>query len=752
MNSNILKSNKTKKLSLILQLILLSFTAALAQPCQTKFDHYKSAKNIVFVNKSILAPGIGNYYWNFGDGTPITPNNEYQLHHEYAQTGRYKVCLIDSTCPSVSMFCDSIKVSNTKAVVAGFTHLDLGNGSFIFYNSSIASNIPITTYQWDFGDGNMSNDKDTKHNYHSSGQYIVSLTILDSNNNFDIFYDTVNTMITVPCYADFNFQYVNNQFEFHNLSSSPDSMVTYQWFFGDGSNVNTQSNPTHRYNNAGNYNVTLLMKSATCQDTIQKTISQPDTSLCKINFSSSINFQKVLFTIKSNSSDPVLDKFIIDFGDNNHQKLIDGNSISHIYYDTGVYRVCVQSLVNLCGIELMQCDTIKITSLTSICNANFDLYDNEYTATLYNSSIAYGSPLPSNVSINWGDGTNYSGKDSGLFTHTYANEGSYNVTLTISNVAGCSDSLTKIVSVGPNYTLSGKITQGGLPAFYTGVTIYSYDSTSGLLYKGTYASTDQNGDYAINLKKGFYLVQADFAFDPFSNGFYLPTYYKNKLNWDMADVIYVQSDRSGIDINLIPFNYDSTGIGNISGLARYGAGVFDQNGPIKEGKPAEKMLIYLIDGNGKTVAYTHTNADGIFDFGRVPAGNYKVWGEMAGKQTQPVLTSINSSVNNVSGIKIIIGKNSLTSSVNEEANSIEPIEASIYPNPSKGLLNIECVNKNLSSVQVYDITGQLILENNIENDNSKVSLDISNNKNGLYIIKINSVEGNSIIKKVLKQD
>ncbi|MEI6879888.1 MAG: PKD domain-containing protein [Bacteroidota bacterium] len=751
MKNYIQKSNMSKKLALMLQLILLSFTTVMAQSCLPKFDYYKSAKNIVFVNQSTTPLGIGNYIWDFGDGTPLTINNEHQLNHVYAQTGKYKVCLIDSFCPTNTMFCDSIKVENSKEVEARFTHQDYGNGTFIFNNSSVASNYPIITYQWDFGDGNISNDKVVKHNYHSSGQYVVSLTVLDSGNNFDIFYDTVNTTVTVPCYADFNFQYVNNQFEFQNLSSSPDSLVGYQWYFGDASNVNTQANPTHGYNAIGNYTVTLVMKSATCSDTIQKRIYQPDTALCNIKFTSLVNYQKVLFNVTSNNQEPLFEKYLIDYGDLT-QDYMQTNSISHIYTDTGSYKVCVYSQINLCGIQLMSCDTIRIDSLTAICKANFELYDYEYSATLYNSSIAYGSSLPSNVNINWGDGSIYSGMDSGFFIHTYANEGSYSVTLTMNNMAGCSDSLTKIVSVGPNYTLSGKITQSGLPAFYSGVYVYSYDSISGLLYKNNYTSTDENGNYEIRLKKGYYLVQADFAFDPFNNGFYLPTYYKNKLNWDMADVIYVQSNRSGIDINLIPFNYDSTGIGNISGAARYGTGVVDQNGPIKEGKPAEKMLIYLIDGNGKTVAYTHTNADGIFDFGRVPAGNYKVWGEMAGKQTQPVLTSINGSVNNVSGIKIIIGKNSLTSSIDEQVNLIEPIEASIYPNPSKGILNIENATKNISSVQVFDITGQLILESTIENDNSKVSLDISNYKNGLYIIKINSVEGNSIIKKVLKQD
>jgi len=74
------------------------------------------------------------------------------------------------------------------------------------------------------------------------------------------------------------------------------------------------------------------------------------------------------------------------------------------------------------------------------------------------------------------------------------------------------------------------------------------------------------------------------------------------------------------------------------------------------GKPADKMLVYLIDDKGKAVSYTHTDTDGKFDFGKVPVGNYKVWGEMAGKQTIPALANINNIVNKVSGINIIIGK------------------------------------------------------------------------------------------------
>jgi PKD repeat protein len=296
---------------------------------------------VTFTNASVPNAGtLTEWDWDFGDGTPLTINNEHQLNHVYAQTGKYKVCLIDSFCPTNTMFCDSIKVENSKEVQARFTHQDFGNGTFIFNNSSVASNYPIITYQWDFGDGNISNDKVVKHNYHSSGQYVVSLTVLDSGNNFDIFYDTVNTTVTVPCYADFNFQYVNNQFEFQNLSSSPDSLVGYQWYFGDASNVNTQVNPTHGYNAIGNYTVTLVMKSATCSDTIQKTISQPDTALCNIKFTSLVNYQKVLFNVTSNNQEPLFEKYLIDYGDLT-QDYMQTNSISHIYTDTGSYKVCV---------------------------------------------------------------------------------------------------------------------------------------------------------------------------------------------------------------------------------------------------------------------------------------------------------------------------------------------------------------------------------------------------------------------------
>lgn len=753
MKNRIFNTMNLRKVFLTLQVFLLSAITLWAQPCATKFDYYKNAKNVVFINQSNLLIGFNTFYWNFGDGSPVLNNGEYQISHNYAQAGKFRVCLVDSACSTNAMYCDSILVSSTKVVNAKFGTFDFGNGAYYFSDSSTTIGAPIITYQWDFGDEVTSNDKIAKHNYRASGQYVVSLTVLDSNNNFDIFYDTLNVTVNAPCFADFNFEYIDNQFQFLNASTTPDTNASFKWYFGDNSNPSNQTNPTHKYNNIGNYTVTLVMIGSTCSDTIQKTISQPDTALCNIKFTSTINYQKVLFNVTSSNTEPLFGKYLIDYGDLNQDYMLT-NTTSHIYADTGNYKVCVYSQINLCGIQLASCKTIRIDSLTAICNANFELYSTAFKVIAYNSSIAYGSSVPSNITIKWGDGIIYSGIDSGMFNHTYANEGTYNVTLIMNNPAGCIDSITKITSVGPEYVLSGTIKQGGLPAFYSGVYVFSYDSLSGLLYKNSFASTDENGNYSISLKKGFYLVQADFAFDPFNNGYYLPTYYKNKLNWDLADVIYISADRDSVDIDLIPFNYDSAGRGTISGFVKYGTGVVDQNGPIEAGKPAEKMLVYLMDDNNRAISFTHTNADGKFDFGRIPVGNYKVWGEMAGKQTIPALANISNVVNIVSGINIIIGKNTVSTSINQQANIKETAAFNVYPNPTNGIVKIDwtTVSQRPNSVQIFDITGKLLITKNLDNNELSTELNIAEYTNGMYLVKIITKDGNTVVKKVFKQD
>jgi hypothetical protein len=69
----------------------------------------------------------------------------------------------------------------------------------------------------------------------------------------------------------------------------------------------------------------------------------------------------------------------------------------------------------------------------------------------------------------------------------------------------------------------------------------------------------------------------------------------------------------------------------------------------------------------------------------------------------------------------------------------------VYPNPSNGMVTINC-NNSIKSVQLYDIQGRL-LQTNLVNEN-QTSIDISNQAKGVYFLKIVSEKGIGVQKIV----
>ena len=72
---------------------------------------------------------------------------------------------------------------------------------------------------------------------------------------------------------------------------------------------------------------------------------------------------------------------------------------------------------------------------------------------------------------------------------------------------------------------------------------------------------------------------------------------------------------------------------------------------------------------------------------------------------------------------------------------------SIYPNPTKGNVNINC-NSTIKSVQLYDVQGRL-LQTNLINEN-QANIDISNQSKGIYFLKITSDKGIGV-EKIVKE-
>ncbi|WP_339887343.1 M4 family metallopeptidase [uncultured Flavobacterium sp.] len=81
-----------------------------------------------------------------------------------------------------------------------------------------------------------------------------------------------------------------------------------------------------------------------------------------------------------------------------------------------------------------------------------------------------------------------------------------------------------------------------------------------------------------------------------------------------------------------------------------------------------------------------------------------------------------------------------------ELNSI-----SIYPNPSNGIFNINLGETNPSLIEVYDLTGKIILsKKDIILSDLTTTIDLSSASQGVYFVKI-VADNQQIVKRIIKQ-
>ena len=73
---------------------------------------------------------------------------------------------------------------------------------------------------------------------------------------------------------------------------------------------------------------------------------------------------------------------------------------------------------------------------------------------------------------------------------------------------------------------------------------------------------------------------------------------------------------------------------------------------------------------------------------------------------------------------------------------------SIFPNPSNGVLNIKA-SQNISSVNIYNMIGNLVMVKNIANNQSV--LNIESLTNGVYFIELNLNNGSTLNSKIIKR-
>lgn len=155
-----------------------------------------------FTNTSTTNPAgqsITSYLWNFGDGHTSTQQNP---NHTYSAIGSYNVSLTVSVGTG-NEACTDTK-SGTEVVVyaqpiADFTATSVCRGEptqFTSTSTTYPAGQNITSYLWNFGDGQSSTQQNPSHQYAEAGNYQVTLTVSCGNNTC-----TNTKTITVPVFA-----------------------------------------------------------------------------------------------------------------------------------------------------------------------------------------------------------------------------------------------------------------------------------------------------------------------------------------------------------------------------------------------------------------------------------------------------------------------------------------------------------------------------------------------------------------------
>ncbi|MEI7801962.1 MAG: PKD domain-containing protein, partial [Bacteroidota bacterium] len=397
---------------------------------------------VSFINNST---GTGlTYEWNFGVNTGVNSTIANPA-FSYLDCGTYTVTLIatdgvdiDTSTQNITVFCNPVAAFNANPL-SGCIPLPV-----TFNSTSTIGSAPITTYFWDFGDGNIGNFNTTNHTYNISGCKSVTLIITDANGCVDdstmtnlICVDdqpvaSFTSSLNISCSAPFNIDFTN--------TSTGTGVLNYQWVFPGGTPAtSTLPNPSVTYNTPGLYDVTLIVtNSSGCSDTlVQTNFAAIASNIADFTMNSASGCVPFVLDVQGIASSVPLAWDWTTTPAALPPTAATQNA-SFTFNAPGNYQVCLQ-ITYPGGCIANKCTTIVVANYP---HANFTLTGNTYTCQPpqiidYNNTstggpgLTYNWQFPGGIPASWGNPNPPN--------VTYNNCGVYNATLIVTNPAGCSD-------------------------------------------------------------------------------------------------------------------------------------------------------------------------------------------------------------------------------------------------------------------------------------------------------------------------
>jgi len=208
--------------------------------------------------------------WMFGDGGTSTDQNPV---YTYTIPGTYNVTLNCSNSAGSDEVTKPEFIHAKPAVITPVAKFvgepRNGTAPLRVTFKDLSENGP-TSWEWNFGDGQISADQNPVHVYEKAGKYTVSLTVKNSAGSDTLVeqnYITVTEPILPPC-ADFSGAPREGKapLTVTFLDQSKNNPKQWYWKFGDGT-TSEERNPVHTYATEGKYTVELTVSNEGGADT-----------------------------------------------------------------------------------------------------------------------------------------------------------------------------------------------------------------------------------------------------------------------------------------------------------------------------------------------------------------------------------------------------------------------------------------------------------------------------------------------------
>jgi PKD repeat protein len=412
---------------------------------------------------------IEEYAWDFGDQNDRAPSFEKSPSHIYTEPGTYIVNLTVTDNDGDS----STNVGNTTT--ATITDAEgnpppesIGNepptadaGDSVTGTAGVAVNFdgsgssdpdgdPLS-YAWDFGDNSqLGGGAVQSHTYADDGVYNVTLTVTDPDKATSS--DTIQAVIGQGAQAPF--AQANGPYEGEALlpvtfsaSGSKDAdgtIESYKWDFGDGSPDGSGSEVSHVYTTSDNYTVTLTVRDndgLTGTDTASAVIAAGGNHPPEANaggpYTGPVNAVIQFDGSKSSDDDGDVRSWEWDFGDDT--PLAAGPKVRHTYSTAGTYTVTLTVTDDDSARDSQQ----TVAEVTGGGNQPPDAKAGGPYPGTAGDAVTFDGTRSSDqegpiAAYSWDFGDGNTGSDA-VSSHTYAADGNYTVTLTVTDGDSASD-------------------------------------------------------------------------------------------------------------------------------------------------------------------------------------------------------------------------------------------------------------------------------------------------------------------------